>query len=102
MKRPPLRAAKSQLSKAVRALPIWMRPVGDGAKRTMGPLDMRLHRSVARALQHGWARIGRRSRACNDRNSMGGGLLPPRHLDSDAERFDRHFPMRQTRGADAP
>jgi hypothetical protein len=29
-----------------------MRPVGEGAKRTMGLVGMRLHRSVARALQH--------------------------------------------------
>ncbi len=52
MKRPRSRSANSQLSKAVRALPMWMRPVGEGAKRTVGGADMRLHRSVARARQY--------------------------------------------------
>ena len=35
IKRPLLFMANSQLNRAVRALPIWMRPVGDGAKRTV-------------------------------------------------------------------
>ena len=34
-KRPPFFCANSQLNSAVRALPIWMLPVGDGAKRTV-------------------------------------------------------------------
>jgi hypothetical protein len=34
--RAPRRLANSQLSSAVRALPMWMRPVGEGAKRTTG------------------------------------------------------------------
>src|SRR5258708_19872616 len=33
-KRPPWRRAKSQFTRAVRALPIWSRPVGLGATRT--------------------------------------------------------------------
>jgi hypothetical protein len=49
---PPRGLTKSQLSNAVRALPIWMRPVGDGAKRTTGGEIIRLHRSVALAPQY--------------------------------------------------
>ena len=33
MKRPPFLRAKRALSRAVRALPMWMRPVGEGANR---------------------------------------------------------------------
>lgn len=44
-KRPPPRRASSALSRAVRALPIWMRPVGDGAKRTTWPVMPRLCRT---------------------------------------------------------
>ena len=53
---PPRRRANSQLSRAVRALPIWMRPVGEGAKRTTGRGAIRLHRSVARPPQYGVTR----------------------------------------------
>src|ERR1019366_3818765 len=33
---PPWRRAKSQLNRAVRALPTWKKPVGEGAIRTRG------------------------------------------------------------------
>src|SRR5262245_56858878 len=42
MKVPFARSDTSQLSSAVRALPIWRYPVGDGAKRTIGA-DMALY-----------------------------------------------------------
>jgi hypothetical protein len=48
------------LSKAVRALPIWMRPVGEGAKRTIGAEVMSLHRSVAARQQYWWRRRAKR------------------------------------------
>src|SRR5262245_36225381 len=47
MKRPPARRATHQLSKAGRALPIWIRPVGEGAKRTTGGMA----RSYGNAVQ---------------------------------------------------
>src|SRR6185295_4081688 len=40
MKAPPLRRAKSQLNRAVRAPPTWRNPVGLGAKRTRTPPEV--------------------------------------------------------------
>jgi hypothetical protein len=44
----------------VRALPTWMRPVGEGAKRTIGAEFMSLHRSVALRQQYRWRRFAER------------------------------------------
>jgi len=40
MNRPAPRRANNQFNNAVRALPMWMRPVGEGAKRTIGIEDI--------------------------------------------------------------
>ena len=71
---PSRRMANSQFSIAVRALPIWMRPVGEGAKRTVGRADMeafieasrnacnvlseRFGRAAGAPLLHGPRRLG--------------------------------------------
>src|SRR4051794_20486759 len=43
---PPARRAKSAFKSAVRALPMWISPVGDGAKRTMGGIIQGLWRTA--------------------------------------------------------
>jgi hypothetical protein len=40
MNRPAPRRANNQFNNAVRALPMWMRPVGECAKRTIGVEDI--------------------------------------------------------------
>jgi hypothetical protein len=40
MNRPAPRRANNQFNNAVLALPMWMRPVGEGAKRTIGVEDI--------------------------------------------------------------
>ena len=50
-KRPSFFSANSQLNKAVRALPIWMLPVGDGAKRTVTVMAVEVAKAGADGKQ---------------------------------------------------
>ena len=54
--------ANSQLNSAVRALPIWMWPVGDGAKRTVTVMAAEVAKGKANGKHLAWQRGSRHVR----------------------------------------